>query len=83
MTSSLVPPVAFTASVSAALDAVVRAFGGVDIMVSNAGAAWQGRIGEVDEALLRQSFELNFYGHQRVAQAALAHRRPVEQAVAH
>ena len=39
--------------------------------VSNAGAAWQGRIGEVDEAVLRKSFELNFYGHQRVAQAAV------------
>jgi NAD(P)-dependent dehydrogenase (short-subunit alcohol dehydrogenase family) len=50
---------------------VVEAFGGVDIVVSNAGAAWQGRIGEVDEELLRKSFELNFYGHQRVAQAAV------------
>ena len=40
-------------------------------MVSNAGAAWQGRIGEVDEEILRKSFELNFYGHQRVAQAAV------------
>ena len=47
------------------------AFGGVDIVVSNAGAAWQGRIGEVDEEVLRKSFELNFYGHQRVAQAAV------------
>ncbi len=37
-------------SVAAAFDAVVAAFGGVDIVVSNAGAAWQGRIGEVDEA---------------------------------
>ena len=46
-------------------------FGGVDIVVSNAGAAWQGRIGEVDEAMLRKSFELNFFGHQRVAQAAV------------
>jgi rhamnose utilization protein RhaD (predicted bifunctional aldolase and dehydrogenase)/NAD(P)-dependent dehydrogenase (short-subunit alcohol dehydrogenase family) len=43
----------------------------VDIAVSNAGAAWQGRIGEVDEAVLRESFELNFYGRQRVAQAAV------------
>jgi NAD(P)-dependent dehydrogenase (short-subunit alcohol dehydrogenase family) len=59
------------ASVKAAFHQVVQAFGGVDIVVSNAGAAWQGRIGEVDEALLRQSFELNFYGHQRVAQAAV------------
>ena len=58
-------------SVQAAFGAVVEAFGGVDIAISNAGAAWQGRIGEVDEAILRQSFELNFYGHQRVAQAAV------------
>jgi rhamnose utilization protein RhaD (predicted bifunctional aldolase and dehydrogenase)/NAD(P)-dependent dehydrogenase (short-subunit alcohol dehydrogenase family) len=59
------------ASVCAAFDKVVAAFGGVDIVVSNAGAAWQGRIGEVDEEILRKSFELNFYGHQRVAQAAV------------
>jgi rhamnose utilization protein RhaD (predicted bifunctional aldolase and dehydrogenase)/NAD(P)-dependent dehydrogenase (short-subunit alcohol dehydrogenase family) len=59
------------ASVRAAFDQVVAAFGGVDIAVSNAGAAWQGRIGEVDEEVLRKSFELNFYGHQRVAQAAV------------
>jgi rhamnose utilization protein RhaD (predicted bifunctional aldolase and dehydrogenase)/NAD(P)-dependent dehydrogenase (short-subunit alcohol dehydrogenase family) len=59
------------ASVSAAFEQVVESFGGVDIVVSNAGAAWQGRIGEVSEAVLRQSFELNFYGHQRVAQAAV------------
>jgi rhamnose utilization protein RhaD (predicted bifunctional aldolase and dehydrogenase)/NAD(P)-dependent dehydrogenase (short-subunit alcohol dehydrogenase family) len=58
-------------SVNAAFAELVQAFGGVDIVVSNAGAAWQGRIGEVDETVLRQSFELNFYGHQRVAQAAV------------
>ena len=55
----------------AAFAQAVAAFGGVDIVVSNAGAAWQGRIGEVDEAILRKSFELNFFGHQRVAQAAV------------
>ena len=59
------------ASVRAAFDKIAQTFGGVDIVVSNAGAAWQGRIGEVDEAVLRKSFELNFYGHQRVAQAAV------------
>ena len=58
-------------SVREAFDAVVAAFGGVDIAVSNAGAAWQGRIGEVDEAMLRKSFELNFFAHQKVAQAAV------------
>jgi rhamnose utilization protein RhaD (predicted bifunctional aldolase and dehydrogenase)/NAD(P)-dependent dehydrogenase (short-subunit alcohol dehydrogenase family) len=59
------------ASVRAAFDRIAETFGGVDIVVSNAGAAWQGRIGEVDEAVLRRSFEVNFYGHQRVAQAAV------------
>jgi rhamnose utilization protein RhaD (predicted bifunctional aldolase and dehydrogenase)/NAD(P)-dependent dehydrogenase (short-subunit alcohol dehydrogenase family) len=67
----LVCDVTKAASVQAAFDAVAAAFGGVDIVVSNAGAAWQGRIGEVDEDTLRKSFELNFYGHQRVAQAAV------------
>jgi rhamnose utilization protein RhaD (predicted bifunctional aldolase and dehydrogenase)/NAD(P)-dependent dehydrogenase (short-subunit alcohol dehydrogenase family) len=59
------------ASVRAAFDTVTQTFGGLDIVVSNAGAAWQGRIGEVDEAVLRQSFELNFFAHQRVAQNAV------------
>jgi rhamnose utilization protein RhaD (predicted bifunctional aldolase and dehydrogenase)/NAD(P)-dependent dehydrogenase (short-subunit alcohol dehydrogenase family) len=58
-------------SVLAAFDAVVAAYGGVDIVVSNAGAAWQGRIGDVDDATLRKSFELNFFAHQYVAQAAV------------
>jgi rhamnose utilization protein RhaD (predicted bifunctional aldolase and dehydrogenase)/NAD(P)-dependent dehydrogenase (short-subunit alcohol dehydrogenase family) len=58
-------------TVRIAFDRVVEHFGGVDIAISNAGAAWQGRIGEVDEAVLRESFELNFYGHQRVAQNAV------------
>ena len=54
-----------------AFAAVAAQFGGVDIVVSNAGAAWQGRIGEVDDAILRQSFELNFFAHQCVAQNAV------------
>jgi rhamnulose-1-phosphate aldolase/alcohol dehydrogenase len=57
-------------SVRAAFDAVVSAFGGVDIVVSNAGAAWQGTIGQVDDEILRKSFELNFWAHQAVAQQA-------------
>jgi len=58
-------------SVRAAFDHVVDAFGGVDIVVSNAGAAWQGNIGSVDDEVLRKSFELNFFAHQSVAQNAV------------
>jgi NAD(P)-dependent dehydrogenase (short-subunit alcohol dehydrogenase family) len=59
------------ASVRAAFDKVAEAFGGVDIVVSNAGAAWQGTIGSVDDETLRKSFELNFFAHQTVAQNAV------------
>jgi NAD(P)-dependent dehydrogenase (short-subunit alcohol dehydrogenase family) len=59
------------ASVGAAFDAIACVYGGVDIVVSNAGAAWQGRIGEIADEVLRESFELNFFAHQHVAQAAL------------
>jgi rhamnose utilization protein RhaD (predicted bifunctional aldolase and dehydrogenase)/NAD(P)-dependent dehydrogenase (short-subunit alcohol dehydrogenase family) len=57
--------------VKTVFSAVCERFGGVDIIVSNAGAAWQGRIGEVSDALLRQSFELNFFAHQTVAREAV------------
>jgi rhamnose utilization protein RhaD (predicted bifunctional aldolase and dehydrogenase)/NAD(P)-dependent dehydrogenase (short-subunit alcohol dehydrogenase family) len=57
--------------VKRAFHEVAKAFGGVDIVVSNAGAAWQGRIGEVDEDTLRKSFELNFFAHQAVARNAV------------
>ncbi|MDQ2954342.1 MAG: bifunctional aldolase/short-chain dehydrogenase, partial [Pseudomonadota bacterium] len=59
------------ASVEKAFSRVVETFGGVDNVVSNAGAAFQGRIGEVEEDVLRRSFEINFFAHQRVAQAAV------------
>ena len=59
------------AEVRAAFDKIAATYGGVDIVVSNAGAAWQGKIGEVDDATLRKSFELNFWAHQSVAQNAV------------
>ncbi|MEA2824022.1 MAG: hypothetical protein QOF03_504, partial [Alphaproteobacteria bacterium] len=63
-------------AVHRAFAAVAQRFGGVDIVVSNAGAAWQGRIGDVDDKLLRQSFELNFFAHQSVAQNAVRIMKP-------
>jgi NAD(P)-dependent dehydrogenase (short-subunit alcohol dehydrogenase family) len=55
-----------------ALAAVAGHFGGLDIVVSNAGAAWSGAIAELSDADLRASFELNLFAHQSVAQAAMA-----------
>jgi rhamnulose-1-phosphate aldolase/alcohol dehydrogenase len=59
------------AAVKAAFARIAATFGGVDIAVSNAGAAWQGRIGDVEDAVLRESFELNFFAHQSVAREAV------------
>jgi len=60
------------AAVQAAVAAVAAHFGGLDIVVSNAGAAWTGPMATLADADLRASFELNFFAHQHVAQAALA-----------
>jgi rhamnose utilization protein RhaD (predicted bifunctional aldolase and dehydrogenase)/NAD(P)-dependent dehydrogenase (short-subunit alcohol dehydrogenase family) len=58
--------------VQTAFDRIAEVYGGLDILVSNAGAAFTGKIGEVSDKVLRQSFELNFFAHQHAAQAATA-----------
>ncbi|QTK80498.1 bifunctional aldolase/short-chain dehydrogenase [Agrobacterium tumefaciens] len=59
------------ASVDAAVAEAARHFGGVDILISNAGAAFQGSLLSVDEATFRKAFELNFWGHHYMARAAV------------
>ena len=59
------------ADLTQAFQRVCETFGGLDILVSNAGKSWQGRIGEVEEAEVRQSFELNFFAHYRAAKVAV------------
>jgi rhamnose utilization protein RhaD (predicted bifunctional aldolase and dehydrogenase)/NAD(P)-dependent dehydrogenase (short-subunit alcohol dehydrogenase family) len=57
--------------VDAAFDAVCRRFGGLDILVSNAGVAVAGAMTALDDEDLRRSFEINFFAHQCVARAAV------------
>ena len=59
-------------NVEAAFAKICEKYGGVDVLVSNAGRAWQGKIGEVQDKVLRRSFELNFFSHQTVAQIAVS-----------
>ncbi len=56
----------------AAVAACVARFGGLDIVVSNAGAAWTGEMASLSDETLRTSFELNFFAHHHLAQAAIA-----------
>ncbi|MCC7320529.1 MAG: bifunctional aldolase/short-chain dehydrogenase [Rubellimicrobium sp.] len=57
---------------AAAVAACVARFGGLDILVSNAGAAMTGDVATLPEQVLRDSFELNFFAHFAFAQAAAA-----------
>ena len=56
-------------SVQDAVSQVVSKFGGVDILISNAGAAFQGRLVDVDQEQFDKAFELNFWGHHYMAKA--------------
>src|SRR5262245_35189167 len=59
------------AAVRALFDAAGARFGGVDIVVSNAGTAATHPIATMPNELLRDSFEINFFAHQSVAQNAV------------
>jgi len=58
-------------SVKNAFKQICEKFGGIDILVSNAGIAPSGSIGEVSEDILRKSFEVNFFSHQNCASEAV------------
>lgn len=59
------------AAVDAAVASVAERFGGVDIVVSNAGAAFQGRMADVPDAVMQQAFAINFWAHHYLARAAV------------
>ncbi|NVD42316.1 bifunctional aldolase/short-chain dehydrogenase [Ensifer sp. HO-A22] len=58
-------------AVDAALADVARHFGGIDIVISNAGAAFQGALLDVSEEVFQKAFALNFWGHHYIARAAV------------
>ena len=51
-----------------AINQIINQYGGIDILVSNAGAAFQGSIHNVNEKIIRDSFDINFYSHQKITQ---------------
>ncbi|OCP35859.1 bifunctional aldolase/short-chain dehydrogenase [Ensifer sp. LC163] len=58
-------------AVDAALADVARHFGGIDIVISNAGAAFQGALLDVSEEVFQKAFALNFWGHHYIARSAV------------
>jgi rhamnose utilization protein RhaD (predicted bifunctional aldolase and dehydrogenase)/NAD(P)-dependent dehydrogenase (short-subunit alcohol dehydrogenase family) len=59
------------AAVEAAFAEIARTYGGVDIVASNAGAAFQGAMIDVDDATLAKAFALNLWSHHYVSRAAV------------
>ncbi|GHE78661.1 oxidoreductase [Amycolatopsis deserti] len=63
------------ASVRQAISAVVDRFGGLDIVVNNAGIGAQGTVADNDDAEWLRVLDVNLLGMVRVSRAALPHLR--------
>jgi 3-oxoacyl-[acyl-carrier protein] reductase len=59
--------VADSAAMEAWRDATVKAFGGIDILINNAGGARLGALAELDDSGWQAAFELNFFSAVRLA----------------
>ena len=69
--------VADNAAMEAWRDATVKAFGGIDILINNAGGARLGALAELDDSGWQAAFELNFFSAVRLARLCaptIAHR---------
>ncbi|MFC9439817.1 SDR family NAD(P)-dependent oxidoreductase [Nocardia sp. NPDC057030] len=69
----LVVPLELTdaGQVRRAVRAAEEHFGGIDVLVNNAGRGWYGSIEGMDESALRAMFELNFFAVLSVTRAVL------------
>lgn len=68
-------------SVRTAIATVAERFGGIDIVVNNAGIGAQGTVEQNPDDEWRRVFDVNVFGMVRVARAALPHLRASNHAV--
>ncbi len=54
--------------VKLSINKVVSKFGGIDILISNSGSAFQGQMKDLDEKILQTSMANNFYSHHYIIQ---------------
>ena len=57
-------------SAKEAINLCIEQFGGIDILISNAGSAKDGGLLDLDDGALRAAFELNFFAHYKFATEA-------------
>jgi rhamnose utilization protein RhaD (predicted bifunctional aldolase and dehydrogenase)/NAD(P)-dependent dehydrogenase (short-subunit alcohol dehydrogenase family) len=55
------------------LKEVILEFGGIDILISNAGTALQSSLLEMDNFMIRESFEINFFAHYNLSKSLANH----------
>jgi 3-oxoacyl-[acyl-carrier protein] reductase len=55
------------------VDETVRKFGGIDVLVNNAGAARPGALAELPESAWQEQFDLNLFAPVRLARLCAAH----------
>lgn len=65
-------------AVEAAIDATIARFGGLDVVIANAGVGFGGAAGEVSDDDWQRTLDVNLTGAMRLVRAALPHlvRRP-------
>ena len=54
-----------------AFEKIINTFGGIDILISNAGAAWEGSIAKMNDNLFRKSMDLNLFAHYYASKKTL------------
>jgi NAD(P)-dependent dehydrogenase (short-subunit alcohol dehydrogenase family) len=63
------------ASIDTTIQAVIKDFGGLDVLVNNAGFGADGVFEAMDDAFIRNQFETNVFGLMRVTRAVLPYFR--------
>lgn len=60
-----------TRQIDEAVAAAESRFGGIDVLLNNAGRGWYGSVEGVDDAVVRKTFELNFFAVVAMLRAVL------------
>jgi short-subunit dehydrogenase len=63
------------------IESAVTAFGGIDILINNAGVGAMGPFSEANESRLRRVLEVNFFGSVELTRLALPHLRQAGRAM--